>query len=110
MNQSWNIKLLNKAVERELNALDTDMRAKFAHVCDLLVKFGPEQVGLPHIKHLTRDLWEIRLQCKSGAARAIYVTASARSITVVHLFVKKTRKTPRRALALAMERIKEILR
>ncbi|MCD8504847.1 MAG: type II toxin-antitoxin system RelE/ParE family toxin, partial [Burkholderiaceae bacterium] len=90
MNQSWNIKLLNKAVERELNTLDTDMRAKFAQICDLLAKFGPEQVGLPHIKHLNGDLWEIRLKCKSGAARAIYVAASARTITIVHLFVKKT--------------------
>ena len=110
MNQPWRVKLLNKNVERELNALDASMRAKFALVCDLLVKFGPEQVGPPHVKHLTGDLWEIRLICKSGAARSIYVTASERTITVVHLFVKKTQKTPRRALILAMNRIKEILR
>jgi phage-related protein len=110
MNQPWRVKLLNKNVERELNALDASMRAKCALVCDLLVKFGPEQVGLRHVKHLTGDLWEIRLICKSRAARAIHVTASERTITVVHLFVKKTQKTPRRALILAMKRIKEILR
>ncbi len=73
MTQGWNVKLLNKTVERELNALDANMKAKFAHVCDLLVQFGPREVGLPHIKHLTGELWEIRLSCRGVAARAIDV-------------------------------------
>lgn len=110
MTKSWNIKLLNTTVERELCALDTRLKAKFIHVCDLLEKFGPQQVGMPHVRHLTGDLWEIRLMCKSGAARALYVTVSERTILVVHVFLKKTQKTPKRALALAMQRIKEILR
>lgn len=102
--------MLNKTVERELNELDASLKAKCAHVCDLLERFGPREVGLPHIKHLTGDLWEIRLSGKGMAARAIYVTVSEQTIMVVHLFFKKTQKTPRRALSLAMQRIKDILR
>lgn len=85
------------------------MKAKFVHVCDLLQTYGPHEVGLPHVKHLTRDLWEIRLVSKSGAARAIYVTLPERTIMVVHFFLKKTQKTPKLALSLAMKRIKRYL-
>ena len=106
MRQCWTVKLLNHSVEKELNRLDANMKAKFVHVCDLLETYGPKEVGLPHIKHLTGDLWEIRLVSKSGAARAIYVTLSERTIMVVHLFLKKTQKTPKQALSLAMKRIK----
>ena len=45
---------------------------------------------------------------KSGIARAIYVTATGRRIVVVHAFVKKTQKTPKAAIRLALERAKEI--
>jgi len=45
---------------------------------------------------------------KNGIARAIYVTVTGRRIVVVHAFVKKTQKTPKAAIRLALERAKEI--
>jgi phage-related protein len=44
---------------------------------------------------------------RDGIARAIYVTASGRRV-VVHVFAKKTQKTPRQALALAVRRAREV--
>jgi phage-related protein len=45
---------------------------------------------------------------KTGISRAIYVTAKARRVIIVRVFKKKTQKTPRRELNLALERAKEI--
>jgi len=45
---------------------------------------------------------------RDGISRAIYVTASGRRVIVVRVFIKKTPKTPRRELDLALERAKEI--
>jgi|UniRef100_UPI00404730A3 phage-related protein len=109
MNNSWNIKLLNQSVEKELDRLDAGLKAKFLYVCDLLEIFGPHQVGSPHTKHLRGDLWEIRLIGAGASARAIYVTVTGQTIVVVHVFFKKTQKTPKRALTVALQRLKEIM-
>jgi phage-related protein len=41
-------------------------------------------------------------------ARALYVTASEQRVIVVRVFVKKTQKTPRREINLALERAREV--
>ncbi len=41
-------------------------------------------------------------------ARAIYVTAARRRVVVVRVFAKKTEKTPRREIELALKRGKEV--
>ncbi len=40
---------------------------------------------------------------KDGVARAIYVTATGERVVVVHVFVKKTQKTPQDALDVAAQ-------
>ena len=45
---------------------------------------------------------------RDGIARALYVTAVGKRIVVVRLFVKKTQKTPRAEIDLALERAKEV--
>ena len=44
---------------------------------------------------------------KDGIARAIYVTAHQRRVIVVRAFRKKTEKTPRREIDLALRRAKQ---
>ena len=46
---------------------------------------------------------------KDGISRAIYVTATGQRVVVVRVFVKKTRKTPKREIDLALKRAKEML-
>ena len=72
-----------------------------------------ENVGLdalrtPHVWHLNGKLWELRVKAAEGIARGIYVTASGRRVVVLHVFVKISRKTPRRALQTAKERMKQV--
>ena len=45
---------------------------------------------------------------RDGIARAAYVTATGRRVVVVHVFGKKTQKTPRREIDLALKRAKEV--
>jgi phage-related protein len=50
----------------------------------------------------------MRVKGQDGTARAIYVTATGRRVIVVRVFVKKTKKTPRQEIDVALERAKEI--
>jgi len=65
-----------------------------------------ERVGEPHIKHIEGRLWEMRLKGRTGISRALYVTAVGKRVVIVRTFVKKTEKTPRREIELALFRAK----
>ena len=71
------------------------------------MKIGPFQVGMPHVKSLGDKLWEIRVSGRDGIGRGIYVVATGKKVVVVHVFVKKTQKTPAGALQTALSRAKE---
>ena len=60
------------------------------------------------MKHLSGKLWEMKLKGRDGIARSIYVAASGQRVMVLRTFVKKTQKTPRQELEIAMARMKEI--
>jgi phage-related protein len=84
------------------------MRASFERIVSLMQSHGLERVREPYVKHLEGPLWEMRMKGKSGIARAVYVTAVGMRIVVVHVFEKKTQKTPRREIVTALSRAKEI--
>ena len=67
-----------------------------------------EALRAPHVKHLDGKLWELRVRADGGTARGIYVTAAERRVVVLHVFAKKSRKTPRQALVTARERMKQV--
>ena len=106
---TWRVETLNETVDRELDALPDDMQARFARIGRLIAAFGLERVGAPHVRHLTGPLWEIRLSGRDGIARALYIVATGRRVVVVRAFVKKTRRTPRREIEMALRRAKEVL-
>ena len=66
-------------------------------------------MGAPHVKHLTGPLWEMRLRGRDGISRALYVTVRDKRVVVVRVFLKKTHKTPRQEINLALRRAKEVL-
>ena len=105
---NWAVETLNETVDRELDALPAEMRARFTRICELIAEVGLERVGASYVKHVTGPLWEIRMQGRDRIARALYVSVRARRIVVVRVFIKKTRKTPRREIDLALQRAKEV--
>lgn len=85
-----------------------DVRARFVRIVQLIEQHGPDKLREPLVKHLDRELWEIRVSGRDGISRAIYVTASGMRAIVVRVFVKKTQKTPPREIRRARQRAKEI--
>ncbi len=75
---------------------------------NLIQEHGLQNVGEPYVKHLESALWEIRIKGKEGISRALYVTAKPKRIVVVRVFIKKTQRTPRREIKLALKRVQEI--
>jgi len=103
----WTVNTLNPTVDEELEALPADIRSRFVRVAGLLEQFGPRNVGMPHIKSLGAKFWEIRASGKDGIARGIYIYASGKKMIVLHVFIKKTQKTPAMALEIATKRAKQ---
>ena len=104
----WKVEILNETVAAEISALPADMQARFIRIAERICQIGLESLGAPHVKHLEGKLWEIRLLGRDGIARALYVTASARRVVVLRAFIKKTQKTPRAEIDLALHRAKEV--
>ncbi len=104
----WTVETLNETVDAELDALPEDMRARLARIAHLIEEKGLELVGEPHVKHIEGRVWEMRLKGRSGISRALYVTAARRRAVIVRVFVKKTDKTPRREIELALTRAKSV--
>ncbi|HKN28957.1 MAG TPA: type II toxin-antitoxin system RelE/ParE family toxin [Roseiarcus sp.] len=84
------------------------MQAHFLRIAERIASGGLESLSGPHVKHLEGRLSELRLTGRDGIARALYVTAIGRRVVVVRAFVKKTQKTPRAEIELALRRAKEI--
>lgn len=105
----WTVETLNDVVTAELEALPDDILIKFTRIGMLFQLFGVEGVRWPNVDHLEGPLWEMRMKGGDGIARALYVAVSGKRIVVVRAFVKKTQKTPRREIELALERAKEVL-
>ena len=104
----WSVETLNEAVDEELRALPSDMRARFSRICGLIAAVGLERMGAPHVRHLTGPLWEMRMTGRDGISRALYVTARGRRVVVVRAFVKKTQRAPKREIELALRRAGEM--
>ena len=105
---TWAVELLDDHVRGELEKLPFDMQARFLRIAGLIQNYGLERVRGPHVKHLEGPLWEMRMKGRDGIARAIYVTANVRRVVVVRVFVKKTQKTPRREIDIALQRAREV--
>jgi phage-related protein len=107
---AWVVETLNGTVDDELAALPQEMRARFTRIAELIEAVGLPNVKEPHVRHIRGPVWEIRLKGKAGIARALYVTATGQRVVVVRCFVKKTPKTPRAEIEIALERAKELMK
>lgn len=105
---SWSVQFLDDDLVKALSKLPADIRASFARIVGLIETHGLERVREPYVKHLEGPLWEMRMKGRDGIARAAYVTASGKRVVIVHVFEKKTQKTPRREIEYALRRAKEV--
>ena len=105
---AWTVEVLDETVRAELEAQPKDIRARYLRIVGLIESYGLERVREPYVKHLEGPLWEMRMKGRDGIACAVYATATGRRVVVVRVFGKKTEKTPRREIELALRRAKEV--
>lgn len=70
------------------------------------VQFG-WPIGMPVVRKLDKDLWEVRSQLNKRIARIIF-TAEDGLMVLLHGFIKKSQKTPKNDLELAKKRAAQL--
>ena len=104
----WSLIYANSAAENEVEELPRDMRASFERIIGMIRTNGLERMREPYVKHIEGKIWEMRLKGRDGIARSLYMTATGRRVAVLRTFIKKTEKTPRREIEIALERAKDV--
>jgi len=104
----WEILYYSNNLERDILSLPDRLLARYLKLTDLMEKYGAD-LGMPHTKSLSKGLFELRVKGQEGIARVFYCTRIGKKIIMLHCFIKKTQKTPRKELELAKKRFKEII-
>ena len=103
----WKIEFFDESVEAETLALPPKILAKMLHIFELIEMAGA-QLGEPYTKPLNDGLFEIRAKAREGIGRSIYCYQKGKKIIILHSFVKKDQKIPKRDLEISLKRKKEI--
>ncbi len=61
-------------------------------------------LGMPLVRKVETDLWEVRSRLKGGRIARVCFTVRAGEIALLHGFIKKTQKMPVRELSLVRNR------
>ena len=64
-------------------------------------------LGMPLVRKLEADLWEIRITLAHGIARVLF-TLENDTMVLLHGFIKKSHKIPKGELELAVNRLKQL--
>jgi len=104
---SWRITFFNQKVEAEVLAFPAGILANLLHILEMIEDFGPA-LGKPHTAPMGSGLFEIRAKGREGIGRAFFCTVKGQEIVILHSFVKKTQRTPKKELEKARRRLKEL--
>lgn len=99
------IKFYDQCIEDFIASLDNPTIAKTLRTLDLLEKFG-SKLGMPHSKKIDTNLFELRMRGKREI-RIIYCFRK-NSIIILHAFIKKTQKVPKKHIDLAKKRANSV--
>ena len=98
----------DKPVEEFLSGLDPTVRAKIVRTLELLrtqqivpAKFWKKLIG--------SDLWEVRVEYAGNIYRVLATFAKNNRVILLHAFQKKSQKTPRQDMEIALQRQKRYL-
>lgn len=103
----YSISYYSASVQTEILNLPDTLAARYVVLTRRMLALGPN-LGEPHTKAFGDGLFELRLKGAEGIARVFYGTLVSRRIVILHSFVKKSQKTPRRELEIAERRLKEV--
>lgn len=104
---SWKITFFNQKVETEVLEFPAGILANFLHILEMIEEFGPA-LGKPHTAPMGNGLFEIRAKGKEGIGRALFCAVKGQEIVILHSFIKKTLRAPKKELEKARRRLKEL--
>jgi len=104
---NWRVSFYSARLQNEILELPAGFVARFLRYAERMEIYGPD-LGMPHTRAMGDGLFERRLKAGEGIARVFYCTAVGRRIVMLHQFIKKSGKTPRKELAIARARRKEV--
>lgn len=96
-------------VETQILDMPPKIQARMIKLLELMEKHGAN-LGPPHTKALGDGLFELRAKAQEGIGRGLFCYLQGRHIYILHVFVKKSQKTPKSELNLARQRQKEVSR
>lgn len=89
-----------------LDSLDEKQQTKIIRILQYIREYGLFSV-IPHLKKLSGlPLWEIRILGKDNI-RLLYILEHQYNVVVLHGFIKKTQKTDRQDINIALKRYME---
>ena len=94
-----------KIVKRFIYSQESRIRTKATHLLDLLEAYGP-RLGMPYVKRITNNLYELRIRGKEEIR--IFFSFKGSYIYLLHVFKKKTQKTPQKEINIALQRLDKI--
>ena len=103
----YEIVYFNDAVQEQILDLPDTLAARYVVLTRRMVAIGPN-LGMPHTKPMGGGLFELRLKGAEGIARVFYCAVVNQRVVMLHSFVKKTERTPKRELVVATSRMKEV--
>ena len=103
----WNVTFFSLKVEQETLGFPPSILADLLHILEMIEEKGPK-LGLPYTAPMGSGLFEIRAKGKEGIGRSLFCMLKGKEVVILHSFVKKTRKTPKKDLDLAKKRMKEV--
>ena len=104
---SWEIHFYSERVMKDLESLPAGIQADFIDLLDQVEIYGPA-LGEPHTKSMGRGLFEIRAHGPEGQGRGLFCSIKDNRVIILHIFQKKTQKTPKKDLELGYQRLKEV--
>src|SRR6185369_8748675 len=84
-------------VNGALKSLSSDDYARVLRAIELLVDYGPA-LKMPHVQHLEGKIWELRIDGRPNSYRVLYAAVPGRKFILLHIFAKKSQKTPSREI------------
>ena len=93
----------NEPVRDWLKALHKDDRKRIGE--DIKTAQFGWPLGMPLVRKLEKNLWEVRTDITDGIARTLF-TVIGKQMVLLHAFVKKSQKTPKAELETARKRLK----
>lgn len=118
----WEIAYYDERVQQDLLHFPQGLQVRYERLTSMMEEFGPN-LGMPHTRTLGGGLFVLRLKAKEGIGRVFFCTITSpasstssrlristgvnRKIVMIHSFVKKSQKTPKKELETARKRLSE---